>query len=151
MISASEPDCGTFDGPVHRHAVRVYHEDTDASGLTYHASYLRWFERARSDMLRLLGVDQREAIEAGDGFYAVADMTIRFRAPARLGDAVSVETLVREAGAASLKLLQIAMIGGTVLCEADVRVGFVAPNGKPRRQPESWRKSFAAIVSAPER
>jgi len=131
--------------------MRVYHEDTDASGLAYHASYLRWFERARSDMLRLLGVDQREAIDTGEGFFAVAEMAIRFLAPARLGDAVSVETLVRKAGAASFKLRQSAMIGDTVLCEADVRVGFVASNGKPRRQPEPWRKSFAAIVSVPER
>ncbi len=62
-----EPSAGRFDGPVHLFAVRAYFEDTDLSGMVYHANYLRWFERARSDMLRLLGVDQRATQEAGEG------------------------------------------------------------------------------------
>lgn len=131
--------------------MRVYHEDTDASGLVYHANYLRWFERARSDMLRLLGIDQRAAMDSGEGFYAVADMVIRFLVPARFCDAVIVETRVLSAGVASLKLLQTVWRGDTKLCEADVRIAFVAPSGKPCRQPESWRKSFAAVVQDPER
>ncbi len=61
-----EPPSGCFDGTVHRFAVRAYFEDTDLSGVVYHANYLRWFERARSDMLRLLGIDQRAAADAGD-------------------------------------------------------------------------------------
>ena len=60
-----EPSGGRFDGPVHRFAVRAYFEDTDLSGVVYHANYLRWFERARSDLVALLGVDQREGLEQG--------------------------------------------------------------------------------------
>ena len=131
--------------------MRVYHEDTDASGLTYHATYLRWFERSRSDMLRLFGIDQDAAILAGEGFYAVSQMNIRYLSPSRLGEAICIETRVLEAGAASFRLSQIALRNDTKLCEAEVRVGFVGPEGKPRRQPETWRKSFAAIVSPPER
>ena len=61
------PPSGCFDGARHWYAVRVYFEDTDLSGVVYHANYLRWFERGRSDMLRLLGIDQRGAQEAGEG------------------------------------------------------------------------------------
>jgi len=93
---------GLFDGPLHRFAVRAYFEDTDLSGVVYHANYLRWFERARSDMLRLLGIDQRAAQEAGEGAYAVADLSIRYAAPARLDDDVLIESRVEEMGAASV-------------------------------------------------
>ena len=96
MTSASpnwpEPPGGCFDGAVHRFAVRAYFEDTDLSGVVYHANYLRWFERARSDMLRLLGVDQRAAFEAGEGAYAVAELSIRYLAPAKLDDVVKIES-----------------------------------------------------------
>ena len=63
---APNPPGGVFDGTLHLYAVRVYYEDTDLSGIVYHANYLRWFERARSDVLRMLGIDQRAAIEAGE-------------------------------------------------------------------------------------
>ena len=76
MQSRPTPPDGLIDGNRHLYAVRVYYEDTDLSGITYHANYLRWFERARSDLLRLLGIDQRGAIEAGEGAYAVADLSL---------------------------------------------------------------------------
>src|SRR3954464_7142460 len=98
-----EPPRGRFDGPVHRFAVRVYYEDTDLSGVVYHANYLRWFERARSDMLRLLGIDQRAAHAAGEGAWAVAALTIRYLAPARLDDAVLIRSETIEVGAASCR------------------------------------------------
>lgn len=131
--------------------MRVYHEDTDASGVVYHGSYLRWFERARSDILMLIGIDQRAAMDSGEGFYVVSDMAIRYRAPGRLGDAVLIETICQEARAASARMTQIASRDGEILCEANVRVGFVGPGGKPERQPEAWRRTFAAIVPHKER
>ena len=70
--------------------MRVYFEDTDLSGVVYHANYLRYMERARSDMLRAAGIDQRAAHEAGEGAYAIRDLAIRYRAPARLDDALMV-------------------------------------------------------------
>src|SRR5690606_29971062 len=91
-----QPASGLFEDGLHLFAVRVYYEDTDLSGVVYHANYLRWFERARSDMLRLLGIDQRAAVEAGEGAYAVAEMNILYRVPARLGDAVVITTRASE-------------------------------------------------------
>jgi acyl-CoA thioester hydrolase len=141
------PPCGQFEGPLHRYALRAYYEDTDATGRVYHGAYLRWFERARTDILELLGIDQRAAIETGQGFYVVADVTIRYRAPALLGDPVIIETTCEEARVASARMRQIAVQGGVNLCEAMVRVGFVGPDGKARAQPLEWRKAFAAIIS----
>ena len=148
-----EPHSGRFDGPVHGFAVRAYFEDTDLSGVVYHANYLRWFERARSDMLRLLGIDQRAAQEAGEGAYAVAELTIRYHAPARLDDAVYIESRAEELKAASCRMHQRALrmdrgSAGVLLAEARLRVGFVGPDGRPRRQPEAWRRAFSTI--APE-
>ena len=150
MTALPEPPGGCFDGAVHRYAVRVYYEDTDLSGVVYHANYLRWFERARSDMLRLLGIDQRAALEAGEGAYAVADVAIRYLAPARLDDALLIESRVEAMRAASCRMFQQVWRDGTLLCEARLRVGFVDPAGRPRAQPREWRDAFAAIVSAPE-
>jgi acyl-CoA thioester hydrolase len=146
MAEPPEPQSGRFDGPVHRYALRVFYEDTDVSGVVYHANYLRWFERARSDMLRLLSIDQRAAADSGEGYFAVADMTIGFRAPARLDDVVVIETSVEEAGAATVRLRQRAMRGTTLLCDAEVRVGFLGPDLRPRRQPPAWRVAVAALV-----
>ena len=134
---------GLFSGERHLFPVRVYYEDTDLSGIVYHANYLKWFERARSDMLRLLGIDQRAAVEAGEGAYSVAELAIRYRAPAKLDDAITVETEVTELRAASVRLLQRVKRDAEVLAEASVRVGFVAPDGRPRRQPDSWREIFS--------
>lgn len=151
MKQGPEPHSGRFEGPQHLFAVRVYYEDTDLSGIVYHANYLRWFERARSDMLRLLGIDQRAAQESGEGVYSVADLTIRYRAPARLDDAVMIESTALNIGAASVTLLQRAFLLAegrreNLLAEAEVRVGFVDPGGRPRRQPAAWRKAFAALL-----
>ena len=151
MTTRPEPAGGQFDGPLHRYALRVYFEDTDAGGLVYHANYLRWFERARSDILRLLGIDQKAAMDAGEGTYVVVEAALRFLRPARLGDAVMIETSCESAKPASLRLCQRALQGDTLLVEADVRVGFVGPDGRPRRQPSAWRKAFASLVTAPER
>ena len=148
MTSPPEPATGRFDGPVHRFAVRVYYEDTDLSGVVYHADYLRWFERARSDVLRLLGIDQRAAHEAGEGAYAVSELTIRYRAPARLDDAVTVRSRTIEVGAASCRIAQAAWRGERLLADAEVRAAFVAPDGKPRRQLPEWREAFRKTLQS---
>lgn len=143
-----QPHDGVLAAGVHLFAVRAYFEDTDLSGVVYHANYLRWFERARSDLLRRIGVDQRAAQEAGEGAFAVSEITIRYRAPARLDDDVTIETRAEEIGAASCRLAQRALRGATVLAEARVRVGFVAPDGRPRRLSPAWRAAFAAVAAS---
>ena len=148
MTAFPAPPSGLIDGKVHRFAVRAYFEDTDLSGVVYHANYLRWFERARSDFVRLLGIDQRTANESGEGAYAVADLTIRYASPARLDDAVAIETTCTELGAASCRMHQKAFRDdGRLLSEARFRVGFVAPDGRPRRMPQGWREAFDRVLT----
>ncbi|WP_324828478.1 YbgC/FadM family acyl-CoA thioesterase [Qipengyuania zhejiangensis] len=145
MTMPNPPD-GVLDGSRHLYAVRVYYEDTDLSGITYHANYLRWFERARSDLLRRLEIDQRAAIEAGEGAYAVSELTLKYLRPARLDDDVLIETRCTELGAASCRMHQKAYRGDDLLAEAHLRVGFVSPEGRPRRQPPEWRAAFARFA-----
>ena len=137
---------GCFDGPRHLYAVRVYYEDTDLSGITYHANYLRWFERARSDLLRMLEIDQRAAIEAGEGAYAVSEINLKYLRPAKLDDDVVIETTCTDMRAASCRMHQKAFRGDDLLAEAHLRVGFVAPDGRPRRQPDEWRAAFTNFM-----
>ena len=139
------PPDGVIDGDRHLYAVRVYYEDTDLSGITYHANYLRWFERARSDLLRQLGIDQRAAIENGHGAYAVADMHIRYLKPAKLDDDLVVETRCSDLKAASCRMEQVIRRGDTVCCTASLRVGFIAPSGRPTRQPSEWLDAFTGF------
>ncbi|WP_159977096.1 MULTISPECIES: YbgC/FadM family acyl-CoA thioesterase [unclassified Novosphingobium] len=140
------PQTGVIDGDIHRYALRVFYEDTDAGGVVYHANYLAWFERARSDLLDMLGVDQSGAIEAGLGLYAVAEANLRYLAPARLGDAVVIDTWAESIGRVSATLRQVARRGAVRLCEATVKVGFISLEGRPRRQPEAWQQAFASLV-----
>lgn len=146
MISPNLPG-GVLDGARHLYAVRVYYEDTDLSGITYHANYLRWFERARSDLLRLLGIDQRAAIESGEGAYALSEVNVKYLRPAKLEDDVLIETTSTEIGAASVRMQQTARRGDDILATADVRAAFISLDGRPRRQPAAWRAAFAAFMN----
>lgn len=118
--------------------VRVYWEDTDASGVVYHANYLRWFERARTEWLRAKGHDQ-ESMRTQLGIaFTVASLEIRYLRPARLDDALEVQVEVPQARRASLGFVQRLRRAGTgeLLCEASVRVGCVdAATFKPRPLP----------------
>lgn len=146
-MTSPNPPGGILYGARHLYAVRVYYEDTDLSGITYHANYLRWFERARSDLLRLLGIDQRAAIEQGEGAYALSEVNLRYLRPAKLDDDVVIETRCTELGAASCRMHQIARRGDEMLCEAHLRVGFITLDGRPRRQPAEWRDAFADFMN----
>jgi acyl-CoA thioester hydrolase len=132
-------------GSVHLFPLRVYFEDTDVAGIVYYANYLRFMERARSDLLRLIGVDQRAALEAGDGVYAVAEVSIRYRAPARLADDLVVHTEVTEVRAASVIIQQRVRRGGEILADACVTAAFLSPDGRPRRQPRAWVEKFRRL------
>ncbi len=145
---------GVLDGSRHFYAVRVYYEDTDLSGITYHANYLRWFERARSDLLRMLEIDQRAEIEAGSagvlgagGAYAVSEINLKYLRPAKLDDDVVIETTCTELGAASCRMHQIASRGDEKLCEASLRVGYISLEGRPKRQPAEWRAAFETFMN----
>ncbi len=132
-------------GETHYFALRVYFEDTDVAGIVYYANYLRFMERARSDMLRAAGIDQRAALEAGEGVYAVAEVAIRYRAPAKLDDALIVSSRVREVRAASCVIHQRVMRGEEILTDATVTAAFLTIDGRPQRQPRAWIEIFERL------
>lgn len=138
---------GYFDGPAHIFRTRVYFEDTDLSAIVYHANYLRYMERARSDMLRLAGIDQRAANDAGEGAWAVTDLAIRYRRPAKLDDDLVVISTVEAVRGASVIIAQRIQRGEDILTEGRVTAAFITPDGRPRRQPADWADRFKAIMT----
>jgi acyl-CoA thioester hydrolase len=131
-----------------RHAlpIRVYFEDTDFSGLVYHASYLRWCERGRSDFLRLAGNDHKALIEGSGGrepaAFVVRRMRLEFLKPARIDEVLEVTTQVKETTAATLVLDQRINRGSTELFTAEVTVVLVSRSGKPLRLSAALREAL---------
>jgi acyl-CoA thioester hydrolase len=144
-MSPDAPYQGRFVGREHRYAVRVYFEDTDFSGVVYHASYLRFMERARSDMLACAGIGQSEAHAAGQGVYAVAELNIKYRAPARFDDALLIVSTVERLRAAACTIHQRVMLGDELLTQAEVLAAFTK-DGRPVRQPKAWIDAFAKLL-----
>ncbi len=142
---SDRPYTGRFEDGEHLYAVRVYYEDTDAGGVVYHANYLRFFERARTDMLALLGADLAQALSDGEGGYVVADAHIKYRQPAKLGDALIVASRLRELRTATCVVQQRVMRDGQVVVEGRITVAFVGADGRPRRQPAAWIEAFRAV------
>ena len=140
------PYRGGFVGKTHRFALRVYFEDTDVAGIVYYANYLRFMERARSDMLRAVGIDQRAAMEAGEGVYAVADVAIKYRGSAKLEDALVVLSEVIQVRAAACVIHQRVMRGEEILTDARVTAAFITNEGRPKRQPRAWTEIFERLL-----
>jgi acyl-CoA thioester hydrolase len=131
----------------HVMAVRVYYEDTDFSGVVYHASYLRFMERGRSNHLRLLGADQRALFEQMEseapGFsFVVRSMQIDFRKPARMDDVLEIVTTPLQVKGASIVLQQRVSRGDECLVEATVQVAFIA-GGRARPIPRALRAAMS--------
>ena len=139
------PYRGGFVGREHHFALTVYFEDTDTAGIVYYANYLKFMERARSDMLRAAGIDQRAAKEAGEGVYAVAEVNIRYLRPARLGDDLVVLSTIEHVRAASVAIHQRVMRGPQLLTDARVTAAFLDPGDRPKRQPKVWVEMFKTI------
>ena len=142
--SALAPDFHLFSLPI-----RVYWEDTDAGGVVYHAAYVCFLERARTEWLRSLGVSQHELREREDVVFAVRAMQLDFHAPARLDDVLDVELRLVELGRASVVFAQriVRALDTKVLLEARVRVACLAASGfRPRGLPESLRTQFIEFL-----
>ena len=112
--------------------LRVFYEDTDFSGYVYHANYLKFCERARSDYLRLIGVDQNAMFAMGQAFV-VRRMACEFLRPAKFEDVLNVETRLIEMGGARFELAQTVKRGGEDLFSARVTVAIIDGNGRPKR------------------
>jgi acyl-CoA thioester hydrolase len=145
-----QPYQGHFDGSLHQFAVRVYFEDTDFSGVVYHARYLHFMERARSDMLARAGIDQRAAHEGAEGAYAVTAMDLRFKQAARFDDALLVTSTVEKIRGASVDIHQTVSRDAETLLTANVTAAFVSPEGRAKRQPKAWVAAFATILNTKE-
>ena len=132
---------------IHTLPIRVYFEDTDFTGVVYHATYLRWCERGRSDFLRLLGNDHQALLQGQDGApaaFVVRRMNLDFRKPARIDDLLEVTTRMHEMSAAVLTLDQTVARDGVTLFEAQVQVVLVSLDGKPQRLSSRLRGAFAS-------
>jgi acyl-CoA thioester hydrolase len=140
-----KPYSGGFRGNTHYFALRVYFEDTDVAGIVYYANYLRFMERARSDMLRAAGIDQRAVMERGEGAYAVADLSIKYRGSAKLEDELVVVSTVEEVRGVSCLIHQRVMRGEEILTDAMVTAAFLDPEGRPKRQPREWVETFRRL------
>ena len=124
--------------PVFRWPVRVYWEDTDAGGIVFYANYLKFFERARTEWLRSLGVAQSRLKDEGGGMFVVSGTEVRYVAPARLDDELLVTAQLQASGRASLIIVQEARRGDTLLAVGTIRIGWVdAATLRPGRIPDA--------------
>jgi acyl-CoA thioester hydrolase len=136
--------------PVHEFPIRVYFEDTDAGGMAYHATYLRWAERARTESLRAMGLPHQLMMERHDSLLVVRRIEVEYWRPARLDDALVVETRVMAVRGVSLSLDQ-RMVGeaaGQRLTLATLRVDLACIDRhtlRPKRIPEPWRSALARV------
>ena len=136
---------GGFAGAEHHFALTVYFEDTDAYRIVYYANYLKFMERARSDMLRAVGVDQAGEMDRSGSAYAVVEVSVRYHRPARLGDELLVVSTVEQVLASSVHIQQRVMRGTELLTNARVTAAFLDGEGRPRRQPKDWVERFRQI------
>jgi len=129
----------------HRLVARVYFADTDFTGVVYHARYLEFFERGRSDFLRLCGVHHTELHAGALGeriAWIIRRMEIDFRAPARIDDILTVETRTERVSGARIFMAQRLLRGGEALVEAKVEAAIIGGDGRPRRFPKEWIAAF---------
>ncbi|WP_022710529.1 tol-pal system-associated acyl-CoA thioesterase [Pseudochrobactrum sp. AO18b] len=144
----SEVINGTLTPEGHRLLARVYYADTDFSGVVYHARYLEFLERGRTDFLRLKGVHHTQLEEGQLGepiVWIVRRMEIDFRLPARIDDMLVIETCVTEASGARVTMRQrIQRKNGELLIEAQVEAALINKQGRPKRMPKEWKALFTA-------
>jgi acyl-CoA thioester hydrolase len=135
-MSEDTPSAGRFDGRIHHLAVRVYYEDTDFSGIVYHANYLRFFERGRSDFLRVAGVHHHELAAGAEPMaFAVNKMEIEFLKPARIDDALVVKTAFETMRGPRIFIAQTLEKAGEILVKAQLQVCCISLTGRPRKPP----------------
>ena len=145
-----KPYRGGFVGAEHRFALTVYFEDTDTAGIVYYANYLKFVERARSDMLRAAEVDQKAELDRSGSAYAVAEVDIKYRRPAYLGDDLVVASRIEAVRACSVTIHQRVMRGAEEIADAHVTAAFLTSDQRPQRQPKDWVERFRAIAATGE-
>jgi acyl-CoA thioester hydrolase len=135
QLSAVGPPAGAAATPPHRFGLRVYYEDTDLAGIVYYANYLRFIERARTEWVRALGIDQTQLRDEAGLVFAVRRIEAEYHAPARFDDTLTVETRLHATTGARLTLDQTVLRGGERLFEARVMLVAMGLDGRARRLP----------------
>jgi acyl-CoA thioester hydrolase len=142
------PSAGWLDGREHVLPVRVYYEDTDFSGLVYHGSYVRFFERGRSDFLRVAGIGHAELLERPDpAAFAVVRMEIDFRAGARIDDALTVRTAYDLVKGPRMFITQRIERDGVLICQAQVVAACIDLQGRARRPPSGLVEKLSPLFA----
>ncbi|MFD1695695.1 tol-pal system-associated acyl-CoA thioesterase [Roseibium aestuarii] len=139
---------GRLEDGCHRLGVRVYYEDTDFTGIVYHATYVRFFERGRSDFLRLAGIHHAELLKEGAGgiAFAVRRMGLEFVRPATIDDVLEVQTRLTAFRGARITLAQTIHRGADLLVSADVEVAVISGEGRPMRLPQRLAERLSALL-----
>lgn len=146
MSDFDTPYQGGLVGREHHYAIHIYFEDTDAFGIVYYANYLKFLDRARSDMIRVAGVDQPAQLQATGSAYVVAEVNIRYQASARLGDDILIVSTIEAVRGVLILIHQRVMRGEQQLADAKVTAAFLDRNGRLQRQPREWVERFKAIA-----
>ncbi len=145
-MSVTPPSSGLWTSGVHHLPVRVYYEDTDFTGVVYYANYLKFLERGRTDSLRSAGVAHSELLDADPALgFAVRKVTAEYLIPARIDDALVVETQVTEARGARLHFSQRILRGEDVLLTAEIEAACIDMQGRPKRLPRGVVSAIEAV------
>lgn len=132
-----------MDKPAFSFPVRVYWEDTDAGGIVFYANYLKFFERARTEWLRSVGIEQQQLKETTGGMFVVAETNLRYLRPARLDDQLIVTAKIQTSGRAAMTIHQQVLLKNMLLCEGTIRIGWVdAASLQPGRIPQNIIESL---------
>ncbi len=141
---------GQVANGTHHLPIRVYYEDTDASGIVYYANYLKYAERARTEMLRLSGINQSEMAKRYGMAFAVRDCAVDFRAPARLDDLIEVRSRFTRLAGATVSGVQAIWRDAEELVRLDVRVACLRDDGRPTRIPAPLRQALQPLIQPRE-
>ena len=146
----TDPSAGWFEGREHVLPVRVYYEDTDFTGVVYHANYLRYFERGRSDFLRMAGVSHTDLLAHDQPTaFVVTRMEVDFKKPARIDDALLVRTTYDEAWGPRLAISQRIVRGEEVIAQAAVSAACISMDGRPRKPPPGLVEALSPWFAPP--
>ena len=147
-MSDADPTAGWLDGREHVLPVRIYYEDTDFTGVVYHANYLRYFERGRSDFLRVAGVSHQSLLERADpAAFTVVRITVDFRKPARVDDALHVRTVYERIRGPRLFIRQRIVRREELIAAAEVEAACIDLTGRPRKPPSGLVAALEPLFS----
>jgi len=139
-----------FDGKTHILPISVYYEDTDLSGMVYHANYLRYMERGRTEFFRMAGISRARLDDEEPTAWTLRRVGIEFFRPARLDDQIAVHSVLTEVTGARIKVLQRVRCGQTLLVEGRIEACVTTLTGKPRRLPKNVLETLAPLCVADE-